>query len=139
ACDGVTARPFVDIFPTGGSPRTVRIVWSFRTSSALDACHFRRRLELSFLNGGRPVTVAGDDERVLVDGSLPEGAALAPGVLGAEWRWTNWCGSQVQIRFRGARVRADGPSSGGMLAPPTSPSCVDPSKPSKLKIVEWGE
>jgi hypothetical protein len=139
ACDGVTARPFVDIFPVEGSPQTVRIVWSFRTTPALDACHFRRRLQLAFLEGGRPVTVAGIDKRVLLDGNLPEGSPLAPGGVGMEWRWTNWCGGDVQIRFRGARVSAGGPPTGGVLAPPTAPACADPSKPSRLKIVEWGE
>jgi hypothetical protein len=128
ACaDGVTAWPAVDVFPSSGAPGTVRIVWTFRTSSALVPCHFRRQLELSFLDDGKPVSVAGDDKRVL-DGDLPEGSVLAPGVVGVEWRWTNWCGGKVQIRFRGGRV----------LTPPAPPSCADPSRPTRLKIVEWG-
>jgi hypothetical protein len=138
ACvDGVTARPSVDIFPVGSAPRTVRIIWTFGTSSALIPCHFGRKLELAFLSDGRPVTVAGDGKRVL-KGNLPEGSVLAPGVVGVEWRWTNWCGGDVQIRFHGARVSATDPPPGDRLAPSTPPSCVDPSRPTRLRVVEWG-
>ena len=134
ACaDGVTARPSIDIGPYGGSSGTVRIIWTFRTSSALVPCHFRRLLELSFLEAGQPVAVAGDRGRVL-EGNLPEGMALAAGVLGMEWRWTNWCGGEVQIRFGGTV-----PPSGAAVVPSARPPCVDPSRPSRLKIVEWGE
>jgi hypothetical protein len=64
---------------------------------------------------------------------------LAAGILGMEWRWTNWCGGDVQVRFRGARVSGAVPASGDVLIPSATPPCVDPSKPSRLKIVEWGE
>jgi len=139
ACaDGVTARPSIDIGPYGGSSGTVRVVWTFHTSSALVACHFRHLLELSFLDGGQPVAVAGDRGRVL-EGNLPEGMVLTAGVLGMEWRWTNWCGGDVQLRVRGAPVGGAVPASGEVLTPPARPPCVDPSKPTRLKIMEWGE
>jgi hypothetical protein len=71
ACaDGVTAMPSTSIGSYGGSSGTVRIIWTFRTSSALIPCHFRRLLELSFLEGGQPVAVAGDRGRVL-EGNCP--------------------------------------------------------------------
>jgi hypothetical protein len=139
ACvDAATARPFVTFSPYGRPSRTVQIVWRFSTVSALIPCHLRRQLELSFLEDGRPVAVTGGDKRVL-DGNLPEGMALAPGVLGMEWRWTNWCGGEVQVRFGGALVSDALPPSGDVLSPSTRPACVDPSRPSRLKIVEWGE
>jgi hypothetical protein len=140
--DAVTARPSVAFSPYGGSPsrspRTVQIVWRFSTSPYLIPCHFQRVLKLSFLDDGQPANLQGDDEQVLKD-NLPEGSPLAPGALGVEWRWTNWCGGNVQVRFRGALVSDTVPSSGDLLAPSTRPACVDPSKPSRLKIVEWGE
>jgi hypothetical protein len=140
--DAVTARPSVTFSQLGGlpsrSPRTVQIVWSFSTSSYLLPCHFRRVLELSFLDDGRPADLDGDHGRVL-EGNLPEGMALAPGFLGMEWRWTNWCGGEVQIRWRGGLVSSANPPPGDLLVPSTRPACVDPTKPSRLKIVEWGE
>jgi hypothetical protein len=140
--DAVTARPSVTFSQLGGSPsrspRTVQIVWRFSTSPYLIPCHFQRVLKLSLLDDGQPANLQGDDEQVL-KGNLPEGSPLAPGVLGVEWRWTNWCGGNVQIRFRGALVSDTVPPSGDVLAPSTRPACVDPSKPSRLKIVEWGE
>lgn len=143
--DAVTARPSVTISkhggspsPHGGSPRTVQIVWRFSTSPYLIPCHFQRVLKLSFLDDGQPANLQGDDEQVL-KGNLPEGSPLAPGVLGMEWRWTNWCGGNVQIRWRGGLVSDAVPPSGDLLTPSTRPACVDPSKPSRLKIVEWGE
>jgi hypothetical protein len=143
--DAVTARPSVTISkhggspsPHGGSPRTVQIVWRFSTSPYLIPCHFQRVLKLSFLDDGQPANLQGDDEQVL-KGNLPEGSPLAPGVLGMEWRWTNWCGGNVQICWRGGLVSDAVPPSGDLLTPSTRPACVDPSKPSRLKIVEWGE
>jgi hypothetical protein len=82
--------------------------------------------------------MAGDARRVL-EGDLPEGMALAPGVLGMEWRWTNWCGGDAQIRFGGANISGALPPAGDVLTPSARPPCSDPSKPSRLKIVEWGE
>jgi hypothetical protein len=136
--DAVTDRPSVTFSQLGASLRTVQIVWRFSTTSYLVPCHFRRVLELAFLDDGQPAVVAGDDGQVL-EGDLPEGMALAPGFLGTEWRWTNWCGGDVRIRFRGGLVRDAIPPSADVLAPSTRPVCVDPSKPSRLKIVEWGE
>jgi hypothetical protein len=135
--DGATDRPSVTFGQHHGS-RAVQIVWRFSTSSQLVPCHFRRLLELSFLDAGQPTVVAGDDGRVLA-GNLPEGMALAPGVLGMEWRWTNWCGGDVRVRFRGALVSDANPPPGDLIAPSARPACVDPSRPSRLKIVEWGE
>jgi hypothetical protein len=140
--DAVTARPSVTFSQLGGSPsrspRTVQIVWRFSTSPYLIPCHLQRMLKLSFLDDGQPANLQGDDEQVL-KGNLPEGSPLAPGVLGMEWRWTNWCGGNVQIRFRGGQVSDAVPPVGDVLTPSTRPACVDPSKPSRLKIVEWGE
>jgi hypothetical protein len=45
----------------------------------------------------------------------------------------------VQVRFGGALVSDALPPSGDVLSPSTRPACVDPSRPSRLKIVEWGE
>jgi hypothetical protein len=136
--DGVTSRPSVSFHQDGSSAGTVQVVWRFSTSSQLIPCHFRRALRLSLLDGGRPVELEGDDTKVL-EGNLPEGMALAPGFLGVEWRWTNWCGGDVRIRFGGGQVGGANPPPGGLLAPPTRPACVDPSRPTRLKIVEWGE
>ncbi|HEV2825404.1 MAG TPA: hypothetical protein VG035_09385, partial [Actinomycetota bacterium] len=68
----------------------------------------------------------------VLEGTLPEGMALAPGQLGMEWRWTNWCGGNVQVRLEGA-------APGDPQTPSARPACTDPSKPSKLRAVEWGE
>jgi hypothetical protein len=136
--DGVTSRPSVDISQYPGSPGTVRVVWRFSTSAQLIPCHFQRMLRLSLLDGGRPAQVDGDD-RLVLEGNLPEGMALAPGFLGVEWRWTNWCGGDVRIRLHGGQVGGANASSGGLLAPPAQPACADPSRPTRLKAVEWGE
>jgi hypothetical protein len=114
-----------------GPSRTVRIVWRFSTTSQLIPCHFRRELTLIFLDDGQPVRLEGAGGRVL-EGTLPEGMALAPGQLGMEWRWTNWCGGNVQVRLEGA-------APGDPETPSARPACTDPSKPSKLRAVEWGE
>lgn len=129
----VTSRPSLSFYSSGlqGSSGTVRIVWQFSTTSQLMPCQFRRVVELSFLDDGQPVDIEGDGGRVL-EGILPEGMALAPGELGMEWRWTNWCGGNVQVRVHGA-------PSGDLRTPSTRPPCVDPSKPSRLRAVEWGE
>jgi hypothetical protein len=136
--DAATARPSLSLPASAlqGSSRTVRIVWRFRTSSHLIPCHLRRTLELSFLDDGQPVDVDGDSRRVL-EGDLPEGMPLAPGELGVEWRWTNWCGGNVQVRARGALTGNLPP--GDLLTPSARPDCVDPTKPSRLRAVEWGE
>jgi hypothetical protein len=136
--DGVTSRPSVTFHQYGGTSGTVQVVWRFSTSSQLVPCHFQRALGLSLLDGGRPAELEGDD-RIILEGNLPEGMALAPGFLGVEWRWTNWCGGDVQVRFRGGQVGGADPSPGGLVAPSTRPACVDPSRPTRLEIVEWGE
>jgi hypothetical protein len=138
--DAVTARPSLSLFASQlqGSSRTVRIVWRFSTSSHLIPCHLRRALELSFLDDGQPVGVDGDGRRVL-EGDLPEGMPLAPGELGVEWRWTNWCGGNVQVRIGGAQAGSPTPPPGDLLTPSARPDCVDPTKPSRLRAVEWGE
>jgi hypothetical protein len=59
-------------------------------------------------------------------------------LLGVEWRWTNWCGGDVRVRFRGGEVDRTTPPSGGLLVPSTRPACVDPFRPTRLKHVEWG-
>jgi hypothetical protein len=139
ACvDGVTSWPSVDSSQYLTSPRTVRVIWRFRTSAQLIPCHFRRMLRLSILDGGRPVRLDGDD-RLVLEGDLPEGKALAPGFLGVEWRWTNWCGGDVRIRFRGGEISSVNPSSGDLVTPSAQPECADPSRPTRLEIVEWGE
>jgi hypothetical protein len=136
--DTATARPAVTFSAHERSSRTVQIVWRFSTSSYLVPCHFQRVLGLSFLDDGQPVAMVGDHQGTL-EGVLPEGMALAPGFLGMEWRWTNWCGGDVRVRFRGAPVSDAIPPSGDLLTPTARPACVDSSKPSRLKIVEWGE
>jgi hypothetical protein len=138
--DAVTDRPSLSFFTSQlqGTSRTVRIVWNFSTTSQLIPCHFRRTLKLSFLDDGQPVELEGDDELVL-EGDLPEGMALAPGQLGVEWRWTNWCGGKVQVRWRNAQPGGLGPRSGDLLTPTAWPACVDPSRASRLRAVEWGE
>ena len=136
--DGASARPSLSFLTSElqGSSRTVRIVWRFSTSSHLVPCHLRRTLELSFLDDGQPVGVEGDGRRAL-EGDLPEGMPLAPGQLGVEWRWTNWCGGNVQVRARGALAGNLPP--GDLLSPSARPDCIDPAKPSRLRAVEWGE
>jgi hypothetical protein len=114
-----------------GPSRTVQIVWRFSTTSQLIPCYFRRELTLTFLDDGQPVHLEGDGGRVL-EGTFPEGMALAPGQLGMEWRWTNWCGGNVQVRLEGA-------APGDPQTPSARPACTDPSKPSRLRAVEWGE
>jgi hypothetical protein len=138
--DAMTARPSLSFSSSqlpGRSP-TVRIVWSFSTSSQLIPCHFRRALKLAFLDDGEPIELEGDGERVL-EGDLPEGMPLAPGQLGVEWRWTNWCGGNVQLRVGGALPGNLAPPPGVLLTPSARPDCVDPAKPSRLRAVEWGE
>jgi hypothetical protein len=131
--DAVTSGPSlsIDASELQGPSRTVRIVWRVSTTSQLVPCHFRRVLELSFLDDGQPVGLQGDVRRVL-EGNLPEGMALAPGELGMEWRWTNWCGGNAQVRLQGAPP-------GDLITPSVRPACVDPSQPSRLRAGEWGE
>ena len=43
-----------------------------------------------------------------------------------EWRWTNWCGGDVQVRLEGA-------APGGPQVPSARPACTDPSKPSQAQ------
>ncbi len=104
--DVLTSPPSLSFFSLEGQgqTRTVRIVWRLSTTSQLIPCHLRQELALSFLDDGQPVHLQGAGGRVL-EGTLPEGMALAPGQLGMEWRWTNWCGGNAEVRLHGAAAR----------------------------------
>jgi hypothetical protein len=68
---------------------------------------------------------------------LPAGAqAVAPGRRVAVDQLVRW---RRPVRFRGGEVGRTNQPSGGLLVPSTRPACVDPSRPTRLKNVEWGE
>jgi hypothetical protein len=107
--------------------REVALTAQLRTGDLIP-CRLRQRVTLELREGGRLAKVQGNPSTVEFDGGLPEGADGSAG-FGARWHWRNWYGGRrVSVWYVGLKGQDQSPAG-------LRPSCLDPTKPSTLKLV----
>jgi hypothetical protein len=120
-----------DELPDGLISTVAHFWWWARTTANLVPCTVRGPLGVELVDGsGRRLDVQGNPLAVTSVADLPEagGASTEPGRMEVQLRWFNWCG-QGPTRMRW--IGAPGPS---RAVPVHAPSCIDPSKPSRLMV-----